>query len=511
MGAGSSKSLRPKHKSYPFSQPGYPQPYNSAYGAGYTGYAPAFVPPGYGPPFVPTQSYAPGFPVPAPAQPAHQSTKRKKTKRSRVESAGVFPPGFQPTYGTETQPPLRSRAPEFQQTHNAEARPHGTVIGVYPPEFQPPRNAEVQPPISSHVGMTRQRAVRVQEPVVPPPPIIASTQHMPRPVYADNDAPPHRPTHNDAPPPPPLFTPRTRAPLTGFPSPQVGQASGRRAQTPFNPPMAIHPDDTEDGSEQSHSHHPHQHYQFDQRQHQSSSHHDHEPDASHIPVASDAYGPPPVLGSTFNQDPLSRNPLPTPPRDLYDLTPYKSLINLPHGTALLTAAYAQNPQRSRTLNRPKKKERKGLFRSLTSRRRDEEEDEMVYDEPSVRYVPVFVPAQSQPLGHNGEGSSTGFPMPAPSPAPGPSQTQPTNAASDSSHVRFNQQSRFAGFMNHSPHRVLYANKTYPSATHLHEALKYLDHRPDLAERIRTCQNIKMCIHFLPASSTTNARTGATFS
>lgn len=39
-------------------------------------------------------------------------------------------------------------------------------------------------------------------------------------------------------------------------------------------------------------------------------------------------------------------------------------------------------------------------------------------------------------------------------------------------------------MNHSTHRVLYQNKTYPSATHLHEAMKYLENRPDIAERIR---------------------------
>jgi predicted NAD-dependent protein-ADP-ribosyltransferase YbiA (DUF1768 family) len=57
-------------------------------------------------------------------------------------------------------------------------------------------------------------------------------------------------------------------------------------------------------------------------------------------------------------------------------------------------------------------------------------------------------------------------------------------------VRFNQQGTYAGFMNHSAHRVLYRNQTYPSATHLHEALKYLEHRPDLAENIRNCRDVK---------------------
>ncbi|KAF8589661.1 hypothetical protein K439DRAFT_326891 [Ramaria rubella] len=36
----------------------------------------------------------------------------------------------------------------------------------------------------------------------------------------------------------------------------------------------------------------------------------------------------------------------------------------------------------------------------------------------------------------------------------------------------------------SPHRVLYKKKPYPTAAHLFEALKYLKHRPDLAEQIR---------------------------
>jgi ribA/ribD-fused uncharacterized protein len=38
-------------------------------------------------------------------------------------------------------------------------------------------------------------------------------------------------------------------------------------------------------------------------------------------------------------------------------------------------------------------------------------------------------------------------------------------------------------LNHSPHRVLYQNRTWPTATHLYEALKYLPHRPELADAI----------------------------
>ncbi len=42
-------------------------------------------------------------------------------------------------------------------------------------------------------------------------------------------------------------------------------------------------------------------------------------------------------------------------------------------------------------------------------------------------------------------------------------------------------------MNNSPHRVLYKNVLYPTALHLYEARKFLDHRPDLAEQIRRCE------------------------
>jgi len=45
-------------------------------------------------------------------------------------------------------------------------------------------------------------------------------------------------------------------------------------------------------------------------------------------------------------------------------------------------------------------------------------------------------------------------------------------------------------MNHSPHRVLYQNKLYPSALHLLEALKFIAHRPDLGERIRGVKDVQ---------------------
>ncbi|KAG8903472.1 hypothetical protein FRB99_003250 [Tulasnella sp. 403] len=43
---------------------------------------------------------------------------------------------------------------------------------------------------------------------------------------------------------------------------------------------------------------------------------------------------------------------------------------------------------------------------------------------------------------------------------------------------------YFNFTNFSPHPVEYRGKTYPTSEHLFQALKFLDHRPQLAEHIR---------------------------
>jgi hypothetical protein len=45
-------------------------------------------------------------------------------------------------------------------------------------------------------------------------------------------------------------------------------------------------------------------------------------------------------------------------------------------------------------------------------------------------------------------------------------------------------------LNNSPHRVVYRDRPYPTALHLFEARKFVDHRPDLAERIRLCERVE---------------------
>jgi hypothetical protein len=57
-------------------------------------------------------------------------------------------------------------------------------------------------------------------------------------------------------------------------------------------------------------------------------------------------------------------------------------------------------------------------------------------------------------------------------------------------VRFNGYGEHSGLLYHSPHRVMYQDELYPTALHLFEALKFLDHRPDLADQIRLCEHVE---------------------
>ncbi|KAH7870468.1 uncharacterized protein C8R40DRAFT_1125900, partial [Lentinula edodes] len=63
---------------------------------------------------------------------------------------------------------------------------------------------------------------------------------------------------------------------------------------------------------------------------------------------------------------------------------------------------------------------------------------------------------------------------------------------------------YQGFFPHSPHRVLHNNNIYPTATHLHEALKYLPAHPTIANQIRLCVNLND-VYPLSAANTAYVR------
>lgn len=310
--------------------------------------------------------------------------------------------------------------------------------------------------------------------------------------------------------------------------PATNQSENRRAPTPFMPPVPRDREDDGDGDQ------PRGPAAGSEPNRVPSRH------SVHYPI------PPPIRAEFANviepleaasasafgptgprpRTPLS-NPLPPPPRDLYEMTPYKSLLTLPQTTALLTATYGPQASGGAQLGMQPSAQRKkagksGLFRAFSKRGKKESDS----GHPQTQFIPVFVSSateetkpstqaaianlvrsQSQqtrvtslppmPITPNtgglrnvqasphsahthssGDNSSSQDSVEPIPPVPPMPMTAPT--------LHFDQKGLLSTFLTHSPHRVLYDGKIYPTALHLHEALKFLDHRPDIAELIRNC-------------------------
>ena len=239
-----------------------------------------------------------------------------------------------------------------------------------------------------------------------------------------------------------------------------------------------------------------------------------------------AYGP----SGPKPRTPL-KNPLPPPPRDLYEMSPYKSLLTLPQTTALLTTTYGPQFGTVAPLasNEPANR-KKSIFRVFS---RKEKKPQPVQKEPIL--IPVLVPdsARNQPQRVSRQSPSTQppqndaavrnrprFQSQRPFAGAGPNDTttpttaEPTTGGTsfqpqddsnsvlsealslpipprptDPPTIKFDQIGSYTQFMNHSPHRVVWNGLPYPTALHLHEALRFLDHRPDIAEQIRRCGSV----------------------
>ncbi|KAJ4466468.1 hypothetical protein C8J55DRAFT_241694 [Lentinula edodes] len=476
--------------------------------------------------------------------------------------------------------------------------PNQHLVVPYPYVPQPPTKRR----------KTRRRRPTASEPTRPYVPQAASATDrpvmpMPVPTVAESRA---------ATQPDNLFTPMANGGdrLANFPAePQIPVPPRGRAQTPYHPTVPPPDDDDEEEDESAPpvvapsvagSVHPPSASQH-RRRHSEPLHH------QIIPPP-----PPPVdptRPSAFDR-PLwspSGNPLPEPPRDLFDSEAYKAVLNIPRGTDLFTALYGYqrnqvqqpgqsvpsdlNPQRTRTgLFGRKNSKGGGLFRTLTGTRGRKQTLSEIQPQDvardrvrlgDVRLVPFPVPVERV----NGETPSTqgafrhvppsedrylpttlpgaevnatatdgvippppvleeqpgGNPpflvMPGPSAAPaaGPSQinapfpvmTAPPRAPSAGPQQQQQQQPNFPpespvrhvyhppliftqysptyqGFFPHSPHRVLHNNNIYPTATHLHEALKYLPAHPTIANQIRLCVNLND-VYPLSAANTAYVR------
>lgn len=105
--------------------------------------------------------------------------------------------------------------------------------------------------------------------------------------------------------------------------------------------------------------------------------------------------------------------------------------------------------------------------------------------PSPGVIPTNfaqVPAMTMPT----PGMGMGMGMPSPSlgagAMPGTGGVAPV--------LKFNGYGEYSGLLYHSPHSVVYEDDLYPTALHLFEARKFLDHRPDLANRIKDCARVE---------------------
>lgn len=218
------------------------------------------------------------------------------------------------------------------------------------------------------------------------------------------------------------------------------------------------------------------------------------------------------------------NPLPAPPRDVFEDSPYISLLRelrrpidestirrnimIPPSQPMnvsMTAGYMTGSRR----NHDRKHSRKGsLFNVFGRHRRDDEEDEEpvmqaqpIYAAPMMQQTPGVIPVynptpQMTQIGMNGVAVpapvATPMPVPTPIPARGPTpvpMTMPTHTPARSI-IKIDRGNELGGLIHTSPHLVHYNRQSYPSAFHLHEAMKFMGHRPDIAERIRTSRTVE---------------------
>ncbi|KAF9458489.1 hypothetical protein BDZ94DRAFT_102802 [Collybia nuda] len=436
MGISSSK-----HK---FQQP-YPPSKIPTYGRG-----PGFMPNPQG--FIPGQMYGQGY--------------------GYMPQPGQFPPGFVPIgYGPLPQPML-----------------------AWPPQDKP-----------------RKRKSR---------------KHKERDDFAGGFRPPTRAPTQASHPPRPGFIPPNGGPV--FPEPQIARSTTttRRAQTPFMRPSMDHGDDddiprthgratphpqpnngvriqgsTAGRSRRDHTQnlgHPPSRPPYDRHRRDSDDGSVDDVSNGHIP---DRFAPPQDIfgpGHGGSRAHLS-NPLPRPPRDIYETTPYRALLDLQHTTELLNNYAQPEPTLQSHVHSPPKetkKPKKGLFRAFSSRKSEENKEK----EPKVLYVPVVMPGNNTTAGSSAGRLPAMPPLGGPNPPdiarsfsvsnpPIPRPPSPVGSQERDPPIRFNQDTVHAGFLNHSPYRVIYDNKIYPTATHLLEALKFMPHRMDIVEQIRACADV----------------------
>ncbi|KAH8814723.1 hypothetical protein DL96DRAFT_422537 [Flagelloscypha sp. PMI_526] len=217
---------------------------------------------------------------------------------------------------------------------------------------------------------------------------------------------------------------------------------------------------------------------------------------------------PEVFGPTDGRPsvlPTRRNPLPSPPMDIYEMSPYKHILHLPTTEDLLLhrSTSVKGPSRRGTT-----KKKKGFLRNLFNPQPES-------TEPAIRFVPVAVgdrtshdeaapapvsmtlnSAVPQPAtavtggapilpdaaydpvaapGQHRLGPDPSLPFVPPPQGPVPLQGHSGSIYGSHRHttgqLRFNHATHY-GWVNQAPFRVLHDNRTYPTASHLFEAMRF---------------------------------------
>ncbi|KAH0840205.1 hypothetical protein J3R83DRAFT_1206 [Lanmaoa asiatica] len=199
--------------------------------------------------------------------------------------------------------------------------------------------------------------------------------------------------------------------------------------------------------------------------------------------------------------PTSNNPLPAPPADVWDSSPYRQVLeNLPNDLpAMLDLQHYPDSLvgMPEPISRPSSR-LAGLFGSTSRRDKGKNPLRGLFRSRSISGHDVQSDTGSRSGSQHGHGRAqtmTSVFISAPSTITStmdmPQPSVPTTSMPVPTHgppIKFDHTGDYAGFVNHSNHRVMYKNKMYPTALHLLEAMKFT-HQPALQERIRTCKDV----------------------
>ncbi|KAL1742815.1 hypothetical protein HDZ31DRAFT_42386 [Schizophyllum fasciatum] len=453
----------------------------------------------------PTYSEAPVVP-PAPQR---RTSTTKAIKSALKKSRGVPPPGFVPT--PSPQPPGADIIDVLPPNFVPDGMPGGMNPTVYPTVVPPPGSAVIPPrppPVFTPGGPQIHGFTSSSTSPEPDHPMPARRTQTPfprdRPLTdssgsesqsssegtrtPDYRMPPSRGAGVYPPPPPPQMfgTPAPPVIPQGMQMP-VPQPTPAPPASTYAQPMpsytpAPQPPPPEPTQPRHHS--------------RRSRHRSDQPDARDLlrhpyspqPEGAPAFGP----GITVEARP--ENPLPPPPRDLYEFSPWKRLVGLPTTDFLMREGW-QRPDVDAQLPPDPDSKRGGFLRAFGRK------DKRAKQPGGVRYVPVFpdrIGEDAGALGAGGGGSTSGhghtrsrsepveledltrgwqhnFVQPQPGAA---AQPAPGRAV-----IYFTHETPYPGWMQHSAHRVIYNGCEYPSAHHLYEALRF-EGREDIQRMIR---------------------------